>query len=328
MASAESPFVALSVERLLGTLRARDLLHELQRSLGSGAGTASARVLPPYDAAGVGQTVSDIHALHAALVETTAAAAAAAAASAARAPRTNNGSDDDDDDDDDDESRAAVRMAAMVQRAAIEHERACVLAYLRTRLAEIERLRWELSSATLPAAVAAGTTTASSGGAGSSTAPPRLSELERSYYTAYSRLLSRFMARIAGPPAHTETQGSEQEGGGAEDEEDETEEEDDDEGALEDALLDINGDLLGFPPRPVQTAAATGAGAGGGRGGAGAALSDGLFVQVRGTGDPAAREEVLTRDGAISLARDAVQWVRLDSTVHALLKQGRLVHYQ
>ena len=100
-------------------------------------------------------------------------------------------------------------------------------------------------------------------------------------------------------------------------------EEEEDEGALEDALLDINGDLLGFPPRPVQTGGATG-----GLGGAGAGLADGLFVQVRGTGDPAAREEVLTRDGPISLARDAVQWVRLDSTVHALLKQGRLVHFQ
>lgn len=320
MASPESPFVALSVERLLGTLRARDLLHELQRSLGSGTGTASARVLPPYDAAGVSQTVSDIHALHAALVEATAAAAAPASGAAPSRDRSNDDGDDEEEEGEEEGEgevggRAAVRMAAMVQRAAIEHERACVLAYLRTRLAEIERLRWELSSATLPAAIAAGTTASSS--SGTSTAPPRLSELERSYYTAYSRLLSRFMARLAGPDAGAD--------GGEDDEEDD---EDEDEGALEDALLDINGDLLGFPPRPVQTAAATGAGAGGARGGAGAALADGLFVQVRGTGDPAAREEVLTRDGAISLARDAVQWVRLDSTVHALLKQGRLVHYQ
>ena len=94
--------------------------------------------------------------------------------------------------------------------------------------------------------------------------------------------------------------------------EDEEEEED-----IEDRLLDINGDLLAFPPRPAQSAP-----------GSSAAQADGLFVQVRGTADPAAHEEVLTRDGPISLSRDSVQWVRLDSTVHALLKQGRLVHFQ
>ena len=322
MTSPENPFVALSVERLLSTLRARDLLQELQRSLGSGTGTASARVLPPYDAAGVGQAASDIHALHAALVET--AASAASSASASATPHDSNNDSDDSEGEGEGALPAAVRLAAVVQRAAIEHERACVLAYLRTRLAEVERLRWELSSATLPAAVAAGTTSTSSTG-GSDTAPPRLSELERSYYTAYSRLLSRFMARIAegGAGGNKEKEKDGEEGGDEGEEEDDEEEEEEDEGALEDALLDINGDLLGFPPRPVQTGGATG-----GLGGAGAGLADGLFVQVRGTGDPAAREEVLTRDGPISLARDAVQWVRLDSTVHALLKQGRLVHFQ
>ena len=60
----------------------------------------------------------------------------------------------------------------------------------------------------------------------------------------------------------------------------------------------------------------------------GTAQSDGLFIQVRGTADPAAHEEVITQDGSISLSRDSVQLVRLDSTVHALLKQGKLEHFQ
>ena len=61
-----------NIEQLLRSLKARELLEELQRSLGSGNSIASARVLPPFDAVCVSQTASCIHAMQKGIIETSA----------------------------------------------------------------------------------------------------------------------------------------------------------------------------------------------------------------------------------------------------------------
>ena len=119
----------------------------------------------------------------------------------------------------------------------------------------------------------------------------RLSAVEKAHYKRYAMLLGKYFEEIA--------------------KEEEEEEEEEVEG------LDISVDLgidLRHPPLPGRS------------GSKGDGIDDGLFMSVRGAGGQG--EVSTTTGGTVSLSSNTVQWVRKDSTVTALLKQGKVSQFK